>query len=341
MNNNVQIENSFLRHAARLIAHPNTTLDKLLVKMARRATGSGRLLCSPVPWGEQAAAQGLQRLVLERFYDPAVGRLYGVDRRAKEQFVQQCRANIVQIPSATSWPLHVVLAQQILSVPPEVKGDVIECGCYKGSSTASLSLACKLAGRRLWVCDSFAGLPEDESSRVHDYPHLKVYGHYEKGMYAGRLEEVRDNVSRLGAVSACQFVRGFFCDSLKSLAGPFVLAFLDVDLVSSMKDCIQHIWPLLADGSFVFTDDSLDMEVMRVWFEDGWWQQTLGERSPGYVGSGCGLPLAPDSSSLGYARKLARPDKCYQRVPWLRYPGSEAEVEQEGNPIRTRSVHTP
>ena len=312
-----------------------------MVKLVRRAIGSARLQSSPVPWGEQTASLALQRLVLERFYDPNVGRSYGVDRRAKEQFVHQCRANTVQIQSATSWALHVVLAQQILSVPQEVKGDVIECGCYKGSSTASLSLACKLAGRRLWVCDSFEGLPEDEGSRAHDYPHLQVYGHYEKGMYAGRLEEVKGNVARLGAVSVCQFVPGFFSSSLKSLTGPFVLAFLDVDLVSSMKDCIRHIWPLLSDGSFVFTDDSLDMEVVRVWFDDNWWREAVGACSPGYVGSGCGLPLAPDASSLGYARKLARPEERYQRVPWLRYPDSESRVKREAIPVDRPSNQGP
>jgi hypothetical protein len=255
--------------------------------------------------------------------------------------VEQFKANTVEIASGTSWLLHVALAQQILSSPTEAKGDVIECGCYKGSSTASLSLACKQAGRRLWVCDSFEGLPEDESTRVHDYPHLQVYGHYEKGMYAGRLEEVKGNVARFGDLSVCQFVPGFFSESLKSLTGPFVLAFLDVDLVSSMRDCIRHIWPLVADGGLVFTDDSLDMEVVRVWFDDNWWRETLGERSPGYVGSGCGLPLAPDSSSLGYARKLARPQEYYQRVPWLRYPGSGGRVSQETNPVGTPSSQGP
>jgi hypothetical protein len=39
-------------------------------------------------------------------------------------------------------------------------GHVVELGAYKGSSTAKLSLACRLAGKRLWVFDSFEGLPE-------------------------------------------------------------------------------------------------------------------------------------------------------------------------------------
>jgi hypothetical protein len=182
------------------------------------------------------------------------------------------------------------------------------------------------------VCDSFEGLPEDESSPVHEYPHLQVYGHYEKGMYAGRLEEVKKNVSRFGEASSCTFLPGFFCDSLKTLAGPLVFGFLDVDLVSSMKDCIRYIWPLLVDGSFLFTDDSLDMEVVRVWFDDQWWEQILGVRSPGYVGSGCGLPLNPDSTSLGYARKLAMVASQYQRVPWLRYPDSAVKAcKSEGS----------
>lgn len=337
MSSRSHTDHYLLRCALRAISRPSETLDKVLVRIVRRTFQSGRLQSSSVPWGESTASLGLKRLIEERFYDSSVGRSYGVQRKEKEKLVERFKASTVQIPSATAWPLHVALAHQVLCLSPELKGDVIECGCYKGSSTASLSLTCKLAGRRLWVCDSFQGLPAEEAPQAHEYPHLQVYGHYEKGMYAGRLEEVKENVKRHGELSVCRFVPGFFCDSLKELKGPFVFAFLDVDLVSSMRDCIRYIWPLMADGAYIFTDDSLDMEVVRVWFDDDWWQRALGERSPGYVGSGCGLPLTPDVTSLGYARKLADPVGQYHRVPWLRYPGSEAGAGEEGGPQQARS----
>jgi hypothetical protein len=93
-------------------------------------------------------------------------------------------------------------------------------------------------------------------------------------------------------------------------------------LLSSTQDCVKYIWPLLADGGLIYTDDSADMEVIRFWFDEVWWQKELGLHSPGYVGTGCGLPIDLRTSTLGYVRKLERPDNHYRQVPWLRYPES-------------------
>jgi hypothetical protein len=216
----------------------------------------------------------------------------------------------------------VILAQEILMVPPAVRGNIIECGCWKGASTASLSLVCRLVKRKLVVCDSFQGLPEDDAAVIHQYPHINVYGYYQEGMYDGRLDEVKSNIERFGDLSVCEFVPGFFSDTLSTLSEPLAFAFLDVDLVSSMKDCLKYIWPLLVDGGAVYTDDSCDMEVVRVWFDSSWWQREIGERAPGYVGSGCGIPLNPNFSSLGYSRKLTDIEQTYHRVSWLYYPNS-------------------
>jgi hypothetical protein len=169
------------------------------------------------------------------------------------------------------------------------------------------------------------GLPEDEGGVVHQYPHVGVFGYYEKGMYDGSLEEVKDNIAHYGDVSVCQFLPGLFSQSLKMLTDPIVFAFIDVDLAGSMRDCIKNIWPLLVEGGLVYTDDSCDMEVVRVWFDDEWWQQEIGCRAPGYVGSGCGLPLSFAFSSLGYARKVIDPVQSYKRVSWLHYHDSNVK----------------
>lgn len=270
--------------------------------------------------GKRVAPYALERLVLERFYDTNVGKDYHVDQKAKTKLIDRFRVTVRQIQSGTSWLYHVVLATEILNIPPSEKGNVVECGSYKGASTANLSLVCEKVGRRLIVCDSFEGLPDDEDQVVHQYPHLQVYGYYEKGMYTGRLEEVKENISRYGAISVCQFVPGFFSNSLKTLTEPLVFAFLDVDLTTSMRDCVKYIWPLMIDGGIVYTDDSCDMEMVRIWFDDDWWQHEVGVRAPGYIGSGCGLPLSPTYSSLGYTRKVQNPELVYERVPWLYYP---------------------
>lgn len=262
---------------------------------------------------EQVVDEVFHNIVLNEFYNDTVGKAYGVDEKLKDELVRKFIENTNNTLSGTRWLYHLVLAKEILGLSPEIKGDVVECGCWKGASTASLSLVCKVAGRHLIVCDSFEGLPDDAPDATHRYTHLGLVTEYGPGMYAGRLDEVKDNIAKYGDISVCRFIKGFFSDSLKTLKDPVAFAFLDVDLESSMKDCIKYIWPLLVDGGLIYTDDSCDMDVVKVWFDEQWWNENLGISAPGYVGSGCGLPLAPRFSPLGYAVKINDPKNKYKR----------------------------
>ena len=260
----------------------------------------------------------LERHVLDEFVAGDYGAAYGITSPDRAALVSRIARVLDHVPSATRLLYHVVLARELLALPPAVEGDIVECGAYKGASSASLSIVCSMTRRKLWICDSFAGLPSAEADIMRNYAHLRVRGRYEEGMYAGALEEVRGNVQRYGEPAGCEFVKGLFADSLSALPPRLAFAFVDVDLTSSMRDCIRHIWPRLSDGGYVYTDDSCDMEVVRVWFDDPWWRENLNQRAPGYVGSGCGLPLGLGGSSLGYVQKIADVRKSYQTVSWLR-----------------------
>ncbi len=297
----------------------NTRMIKRALELLRHPRYAISLLKTP-----PALADPFEQESLRRFYEAEI---LALNREDRERLVGRFKSNVAQIPAATAWIYHLELARQILTIPASVAGAVVECGCWKGASTANLSLACEIAGRELIVCDSFEGLPEDDAV-THDYPHLKVFGHYEAGMYVGRLEEVKENITRYGSIDVCRFVKGFFSDTLPDLSEPIALAFLDVDLVSSLRDCIKYLWPLLNEGGLIYTDDSCDMETVRPWFDDEWWQRELGVRSPGYVGSGCGLPMSHQHTSLGYARKISDPSMSYGRVSWLRYETADRKAPQ-------------
>ncbi len=267
--------------------------------------------------------------MVDSFIRGNAGAAYGITQRDREGLVEGFRRVNAQIQSGTSPLVHIVLAREILGIPPETKGDVVECGAWKGASSAGLSLVCSLTGRRLWVCDSFQGLPDD-GMQVHAGAHTGVYGYYKAGMFAGSLEEVRANIAACGRIDTCEFVPGYFADSLLALRGPLVFAFLDVDLEPSTRDCLRAIWPLLVEGGAVYTDDAADLDVVRVFFDEPWWRETLGCGAPGYVGSGCGLPLNPEYSSIGYARKSERFDPAqWKRAPFLHYPD---EASTTGSP---------
>jgi len=201
-----------------------------------------------------------------------------------------------------------VLVAQILSLPRSLRGDVVECGCFKGSSTASLSLACSLVGRKLVACDSFAGLPRPKK---HDLVHLSLdarrYETYKEGDFCGTLDEVQDNVRRYGAIECCEFVKGFFEDTLESLGRDLALIFLDVDLHDSLKTCLLALWPHLQEYGYLYTHEAKQLDLMATFFDKAWWRKHLDCDPPGLVGTGSGLPLGVASGSgIGYTVKLPR-----------------------------------
>ena len=270
---------------------------------------------------DKLAAEPWSAPLIQDFVHGECGTAYGITPGHKEKLVAAFRRNVSEIESGTSPLVHTVLAREILAIAPSVKGSVIECGVWKGASTASLSLICEAVGRRLIVCDSFRGLPDD-GMKLHVGAHTGVYGYYKEGMFPGTLDEVRRNVERCGCIGVCEFVEGFFGDSLEALADPIAFAFFDVDLAGSMRDCLRYVWPLLVENGAVYCDDAGDMDVVRVFFDEAWWRERLGCSAPGFVGSGCGLPLNPKHSSIGYVRKIMHFDPAqWRRAPFLHYPG--------------------
>ena len=198
---------------------------------------------------------------------------------------------------------HIELAHALLNVPSDLKGDVAEFGCYKGISTASLSLVCALTNRRLLVFDSFCGLPEP-SEQITNMLSGKTIP-YKKGDYLGNLEEVKRNVTIGGALHVCEFVPGYFSDTLSARRGDekYVMVFEDADLPSSVRVTLEYVWLRLQPGCKFFTHEVRDREVVGIFFDDVWWKTKLGIPAPGLIGSRLGLPLSLEGSYIAYVRK--------------------------------------
>lgn len=237
-----------------------------------------------------------------------VGREYGLGLRQKVALMRRVKRNATEITSATSPMEHLILVGRILSLPRSLEGDVVECGCFKGASTASLSLACRATGRRLIVCDSFEGLPEvAPDDVVHVNLRQRWYETYAKGEYRGTLDEVQENVRRYGAIEVCEFVKGYFQGTLPGLGGRYAFVFLDVDLHESLKTCLTHLWPRLEPYGELFTHEAQQLEFVARFFDRQWWRETLGEEAPGLIGAGSGLPVGVwHGCGLGYTVKLPR-----------------------------------
>jgi len=192
--------------------------------------------------------------------------------------------NTKHIKTGTSFKAHLVMALKLLEIPPDIKGDVIECGCWKGGSSTNLSLICDIVGRKLKLYDSFEGLPEPDPNERCDKPDSKKW-------FRGTLDEVKDNIRRYGVYDRCEFYKGWFKDTLPDLTGPVVLAFLDVDYESSLHDCVLNIWPHLTEKGYMFVDDCLLMDICALFYSEKYWQKYFNRTPPGLIGAGTGLAL--------------------------------------------------
>lgn len=155
------------------------------------------------------------------------------------------------------------LAQRALD--EGVPGDFIETGVWRGGCCIlmrAVLAASGVADRRVYVADSFAGLPPPNAAL---YPadaglDLSIYREL-----AIPLEQVKDNFSRYGLLDEqVVFVKGLFKDTLPEIpARSFALLRLDGDLYESTINALEALYPKLSPGGFVIIDDYRIIEACR------------------------------------------------------------------------------
>ena len=177
----------------------------------------------------------------------------------------------------------LAVAHEILLRAGQPGLTVVECGAAKGSSTAKLSLVTARAGGRLWVYDSFRGIPDNAEE------HRNLDGRrvvFRKGAFTGRLGAVRRTVAELGAPEVCTFVKGWFADTLPDLEGPVDVALLDVDLLSSTRECLRFVYPRLRPGGVLFTQDGHLEAIVALLGDAAFWRDEVGCAPPLIEGLG-------------------------------------------------------
>lgn len=191
---------------------------------------------------------------------------------------------IEQISYCISCPhtQHEMLSviRTILSVPQDIQGCVVEAGSYKGGSAAKFSIACKMMNRRLMVFDSFEGIPEN---RERD-PYGELY--HQPGIWCGLLDEVRSKIMRFGELEVCQFIKGWFDNTMPKFNKKIVVIYLDVDLASSTRTCLKYLYPLLVPGGILYSQDGHLPLVIDVFNDDEFWAREVGYQKPHIKGLG-------------------------------------------------------
>jgi hypothetical protein len=70
------------------------------------------------------------------------------------------------------------------------------------------------------------------------------------------LDLVRQNVAQFGQAERCQYVKGWFDETMPSFDGVVACGYLDVDLPSSTLTCLKYLYPKLSPGGFLFSQDA-------------------------------------------------------------------------------------
>ncbi len=141
-----------------------------------------------------------------------------------------------------------------------IPGDLIETGVWRGGTTIfmrAILAAFEETDRRVWVADSFKGLPKpnaaaypaDEGLDLTVQPELTV-----------GLDEVKANFARYKLLdSQVEFLVGWFKDTLASAPiDTLSVIRLDGDMYESTTDALTALYPKLSVGGYVIVDDYHD-----------------------------------------------------------------------------------
>lgn len=138
-----------------------------------------------------------------------------------------------------------------------IAGDFIETGVWRGGACImmrAVMVAYGVKDRRVWLADSFEGLPApspelypaDAGEKFHEYKELSV-----------PVEEVRNNFEKYDLLDdRVVFLKGWFKDTLPTAPiDKLALLRLDGDLYESTIIPLQALYDKLSPGGYVIVDD--------------------------------------------------------------------------------------
>ena len=230
------------------------------------------------PWHVVAALRGLlfvkhflPKSMFLRIYDTAFS-LYrrklrkkyisGYDRRniahEKAKLVHESMPH-----SLVGWQGLEATYDAVIRVHQQaIEGDLVECGVAEGGSALLMARVTnhQKDPRKLWLFDSYEGLPEPTSS---DFESGKTGSHSRplpKGSCLGTIEQVSQLLFETYPLprNRVELVKGWFEDTLHEtkdrIDGISVLR-LDGDWYESTLTCFQELYDLVTPGGVVILDD--------------------------------------------------------------------------------------
>jgi O-methyltransferase len=228
--------------------------------------------------GELLEAQGRKPTipeiagVVERMFAPGY-----VPADADPYAPGQWYAKIAGDPYTMTQPERVANVREAAEtvIREGVPGAFVETGVWRGGLCMMMKAVLAAFGerRKVYVCDSFQGLPEitegaDAPLRLHENPLLSV-----------SAETVRRNFDRFGLLDDdVVIVEGWFADTMPPLAaeiGDIALLRLDGDYYTSTREVIDPLYDRVAPGGFIIVDDYGCYQQARDAIHDFWTERGL------------------------------------------------------------------
>jgi hypothetical protein len=145
----------------------------------------------------------------------------------------------------------------IETINQNIEGDLIETGVWKGGACIFMRALLKdhgIAEKKVWVADSFEGLPEpnpevypsDLNDNLYTFSELKV-----------SLDDVKKNFQKYGLLDEqVVFLKGWFKETLPQASiEKLSILRLDGDMYESTIDALFYLYPKLSIGGYCIIDD--------------------------------------------------------------------------------------
>ncbi len=201
----------------------------------------------------------------------------GVDHTAGRG-VRRSRARLArtQREFGVDWPAHaetMVGLRRLDNVEDcvravirdHVPGDLVEAGVWRGGTAIfmrALLAAYDDPTRRVWVADSFEGLPKPNAV---DFPADAGLDYTDHSELSVDVAQVRSNFAKYGMLDdrVC-FLPGWFKDTLPSAPiRQLAVMRLDGDLYESTMDALEALYPRLSVGGYCIIDDYGALKACR------------------------------------------------------------------------------
>lgn len=147
--------------------------------------------------------------------------------------------------------IEIILRE--LNKTKELDGDVVEFGCYVGTTSVFLAKEIEKWGnlKLIWLYDSFEGLPEKTNEDKNSLGEI-----FKKGDLLATKKQLILNLKRSNIQKMPKITKGWFSDLGKDkIPAKISFAFLDGDYYNSILDPLNLIWDNLEKGAIVIVDD--------------------------------------------------------------------------------------